>query len=232
MAEFRYAQFCPLSRAVEILGERWTVLIVRELFFGPKRFSDLKAALNGVSSSVLADRLARMEERSLVRRNELPPPAASSVYELAEAGLALRPVLVELMRWGVRFLDAPGAGDCVRPEWLLLGLDTFARRGPCPEVTAKLRAEAGAESLEIYVEGSDAGVVVSHRPLPYDVAVTAAPVDLLMFAAGVLAADDPRVHIEGDATNAAAIPRMFEFRPTTDASPLASLTQQQQGANR
>ena len=75
MVEFRYAQFCPLARAAEVVGERWTLLIVRELLLGAKRFSDLRQPLAGVSSSVLADRLGRLEARGLVTRRETPPPA-------------------------------------------------------------------------------------------------------------------------------------------------------------
>ncbi|HSJ96046.1 MAG TPA: helix-turn-helix domain-containing protein, partial [Myxococcota bacterium] len=71
MSEFRYAQFCPLARAAEVLGERWTLLIVRELMVGPQRFSDLRRRLPGVSSSVLAERLDRLERRGIVRRAQL-----------------------------------------------------------------------------------------------------------------------------------------------------------------
>jgi len=107
VADIRYAQFCPLTRAVEILGERWTMLLLRELIAGPQRFSDLKERLPGVSSSVLAGRLVRLEEKGLIAKRELPAPAASTVYELAEAGRALRPALIELLRWGMRFLGEP-----------------------------------------------------------------------------------------------------------------------------
>ncbi|MCH8132535.1 MAG: helix-turn-helix transcriptional regulator [Myxococcales bacterium] len=78
VSDFRYAQFCPLARAAEIVGERWTLLILRELLIGPKRFSDLQAPLAGVSSSVLADRLGKLTQRGVVRRRELPPPAAAN----------------------------------------------------------------------------------------------------------------------------------------------------------
>src|SRR6266852_4653604 len=100
----RYDQFCALARAAEILGERWTLLIVRELLLGPRRFSDLRERLDGVSPSVLTERLGRIEKIGLVRRSVLPPPAASTVYELTEHGDALRPAVHELIRWGGRFL--------------------------------------------------------------------------------------------------------------------------------
>ena len=85
VGEFRYPQFCPFARAAEILGHRWTILILRNMAFGPQRFSDLKAGLAGISTSVLAKRLDELIERGLLRRRTLDPPAASTVYELTPA---------------------------------------------------------------------------------------------------------------------------------------------------
>lgn len=223
MVDFRYAQYCPLTRAVEILGERWTVLLLRELFLGPKRFSDLRTALNGVSTSVLSERLVRLEERGIVARRDLPPPAASAVYELDEAGRALKPVLVELTRWGARFLDAPGPSDCLRPEWLLLGLDVFARREASPELGARLHVEAGNESIDIYVRGGPGGTSVSRSPLPFELTIRGGPLDMLMLVAGHLAAVDAntgtKLVFEGDVPRAAQIASLFDFRPTPAAPP-------------
>jgi len=219
VAEFRYDQFCPLTRAVEILGERWTVLILRELFLGPKRFSELKSALNGVSPSVLADRLAKLEERRIVARRELLPPALSAVYELDEAGLAMKPLLAEMTRWGLRFLGSPGPADRIRPEWLLLGLQVFARTDAAEDIGALLHVEAGDESVDIYVRGGNAGTVVSNTPLASDVRISAAPMEMLMFTSGVL---DPEaaasaLTFDGDTDIAQRIPALFDFRPTPAA---------------
>ena len=104
MPEFRYAQFCALARAAEIVGERWTLLIVRDLTLGPLRFSDLRRRLKGVSPSVLSERLTQLERRGLIERRVLGPPAASTVYELSEMGRALQPAMIELTKWG-----APGS---------------------------------------------------------------------------------------------------------------------------
>lgn len=225
MVDFRYAQFCPLTRAVEILGERWTLLILRELFLGSKRFSDLKTALNGVSPSVLAVRLAKLEERGIVARRELPPPAASIVYELDDAGRALRPLLVELTRWGVRFMQTPGPADSVRPEWLLLGFEVFARARASEPITAHLHVEGGTESVDIYVRGGAGGTTVSRTPLPHDVRVSAPPMQMLMFANGLV---DPvqrgaggQLTFEGDANVVRRIPLLFDFAPTPAASDAA-----------
>ncbi len=239
MVDFRYAQFCPLTRAVEILGERWTILILRELFLGPKRFSDLKSALNGVSPSVLADRLARLEERNIVSRRELPPPAASIVYELDEAGRALRPLLAEMTRWGVRFMGAPDPADSFRPEWLLLGLQVFARTGArlpndargarlpndalsahlsTDTLSAHLHIEGGVDSVDIYVTVGPGGTVVSRTPVPCDVRISAPPMDMLMFASGLLMPGEPGTpetfRFDGDVDVVRRIPALFDFSPT------------------
>jgi DNA-binding HxlR family transcriptional regulator len=222
VVDFRYAQFCPLTRAVEILGERWTILVVRELFLGNKRFSDLKAALNGVSPSVLADRLAKLEERGIVLRRELPPPSTSAVYELAEAGRALRPLLVELTRWGARFLGAPGPRDTFRPEWLLLGFQVFARAHAGEEIGALLHVGTGQDAVDIYIRGGGGGTVVSRAPLAHEATIAGPPMQMLMFVSGLLepdAATDALV-IEGDHEIARRIPSLFDFRPT-EAAPSA-----------
>lgn len=223
MPDIRYDQYCPLTRAAEIVGERWTLLILRELFLGPKRFSDLKGAVNGISTSVLAERLARLEERGLATRRELPAPAASTVYELAEPGRALKPVLVELTRWGLRFLETPCDGDCVRAEWLVLGLDVFARRGPSQSHGARLRIQGDNELVEVYVRGGDRGTVVSRNPLPFDATLTAPALVMLGFASGALDLAAVRNHegvaCDGDLAVLERIPSLFEFRPTPSPAP-------------
>ena len=101
-----YAQYCPLAHALDLVGERWSLLVVKELVHGPLRYSDLQDRL-GCPTNILAARLKRFEQEGLVARRRLPPPAASSVYELTEYGSALKPVLHELAHWGARSLGPP-----------------------------------------------------------------------------------------------------------------------------
>src|SRR3990170_4910731 len=96
----RYSQFCALARAAEILGERWTLLIIRELLLRQKRFSDLSDRLSGVSPTVLTARLNALVEHGVVQRVTLPPPFNAQVYELTPIGLGLKPAIRELIRWG------------------------------------------------------------------------------------------------------------------------------------
>lgn len=143
MPEFRYPQFCPIARAAEIVGERWTILIVRELFFGQQRFSDLRRRLSEVSPSVLSERLTLLEQRGLVRKLTLAPPAASVVYELTEGGRGLGPVLMALAQWGSRFLLPIRPGEQLDPDRLRYGLGVYARTGPTPEIAIELRMRVG-----------------------------------------------------------------------------------------
>src|SRR3712207_3261653 len=99
-----YDQFCGLAKALDVLGERWTLLVVRELLLGPKRYSDLLEGLPGIGTNLLAARLKALEASGLVGRRRLPPPAASNVYELTERGRALEPAIFELIRWGLDLL--------------------------------------------------------------------------------------------------------------------------------
>jgi len=100
-----YDDACGLAHALELIGERWALLVMRELMFGPRRFSGLRRDLPGISANVLTQRLAELEARGLVRRSKLPPPASVQVYEATEWGLEAAPVLRELGKWAVRSLE-------------------------------------------------------------------------------------------------------------------------------
>ena len=215
MADYRYTQFCPVARAIEVVGERWTLLVARELLLGPQRFSDLRRRLAGVSSSVLADRLARLEERGVVARRTLAPPASSTVYELTATGRDLEPVVVALARWGVRFLSAPQPGDHFEPDWLRLGLHYFARRTPTPERSYALRVPDGERELAIRVEGGPGGTHVSDDASPAEVTLRAAPLVFLGLASQGLdpeaAVRDGALAVEGDVAAVADFPRLFDL---------------------
>jgi len=93
---------CGLAHALELIGERWAMLVLRELAYGPRRFSELKADLQGISANVLTQRLTELEERGLVRKRRLPPPASVQVYEATEWGLEATPIIAALGRWAAR----------------------------------------------------------------------------------------------------------------------------------
>jgi DNA-binding HxlR family transcriptional regulator len=135
----RYDQYCPVCHALELVGERWALLIVRELLKGPKRYTDLLEGMPGVGTNILAARLRELEAGGIVRKRKLPPPAASTVYELTEYGQELEEPLYALARWGARTLGPPDRGDHLYPDW---GLNAFA---------ALLDPEAARGITETYV---------------------------------------------------------------------------------
>lgn len=121
-----YDQYCPVARALELVGERWTLLVVRELMLGPRRFTDLMDELPGISTNVLTSRLQDLEDRGLVRKHTLPPPAGSTVYELTEESAGIAPVLVAMVQWGASLLDPPRRNEHVPARSVVLSLAVTA----------------------------------------------------------------------------------------------------------
>ncbi|HEU5103502.1 MAG TPA: winged helix-turn-helix transcriptional regulator [Roseiflexaceae bacterium] len=123
-----YKQYCGLAYALDIVGERWTLLIVRELIAGPRRFKDLIEGLPGISTNLLSERLKHLEQQGLIHRRTLPPPAGSTVYELTSVGQALEQTLLELGRWGSQFVPPSAEGATVlQVGSYALTLKTFFR---------------------------------------------------------------------------------------------------------
>ena len=135
----RYDQYCPVCHALGLVGERWALLVVRELLQGPKRYTDLLEGMPGVGTNILAARLRELEAGGVVQKRKLPPPAASTVYELTEYGRQLEEPLYALARWGARTLGPPGKGDELAHDW---GMNAFP---------ALLNAEAARGVNETYV---------------------------------------------------------------------------------
>jgi DNA-binding HxlR family transcriptional regulator len=165
MSGTRYTQFCALARAAEIIGERWTLLIVRELLLGPMRFGDLSARLDGVSPALLTGRLNALMESGIVRRATLPAPFNAQVYELTETGRALQPAIRELIRWGGRFLFPMRADDIFEADWVLLALDAIARREPTPACRIGLRVPHPNGAAAFIIEGGPEGTRITKGEL-------------------------------------------------------------------
>jgi DNA-binding HxlR family transcriptional regulator len=138
----RYHQFCPIARVLDVVGERWTLLIVRELLLGPRRFTDLAAGLPGIGTSVLTTRLKQLEHDGLVRKQILPAPAASVVYELTPSSLGLIAILGAMANWGMNLLGRPGPDDRVQARWLVL----------CLAVTAKGAHSVPDAAYELHID--------------------------------------------------------------------------------
>jgi DNA-binding HxlR family transcriptional regulator len=162
-----YEQYCPVAHALERVGERWSLLIVRELLKGPKRYTDLSAALPRIGTNVLAARLKDLEAAGIVAKRRLPPPAPAQVYELTAYGVALKPVVRELARWGLQSMPPPGEDDEFVPGWLPDALDTlFAPVAPDGSFEFHIGDEVGS-----LVDGQAAAGPAEHP----DVLLTATP---------------------------------------------------------
>jgi DNA-binding HxlR family transcriptional regulator len=224
----RFDQYCPMAHALSLVGERWALLVVRELLKGPKRYTDLAAGLPGIGTNVLATRLRELEQGGVVRRRKLPPPAASTVYELTEYGAALDEMLYALARWGARTLGPPGPGDELDPEW---GINALP---------ALFNPEAAHGLTETYVIRIDDDVFTARlvdgrlhaelgaAELP-DLDVATDIDTFYILAAGDLdprdAAEEGRLRFEGDPETLARCFRVLSFaprgRPAGSRSPLA-----------
>ena len=122
MAGRTYGQYCGLARAMELVGERWAMLVVRDLLLGPKRFSELRRGLPRIPTNILSARLRDLEQAAIVQRRILPRPAAAVVYELTSYGKDLKPIVLTLGAWGARSLDDPQPNDSVTADALVLAL--------------------------------------------------------------------------------------------------------------
>ena len=197
----QYQQYCPVAHSLELVGERWALLIVRDLLKGPKRYSDLHAVLPGLGTNILASRLKDLEEGGVVEKRKLPPPANVNVYELTEYGAGLEEVIQALGRWGFRSLGPPPAG-CAMPEgWLVQGALTLFDPSRAGGITESYRVLCGDETAtirladaEIEAESGEAGEV--------DAVLELDPGTLFALASGDMDPADAVSHglvkIEGD----------------------------------
>jgi DNA-binding HxlR family transcriptional regulator len=166
----RYDHYCPMAHALDLVGERWALLVVRELMPGPKRYTDLAEHLPGIGTNILASRLRDLESAGIIEKRRLPPPAASRVYLLTAYGQELRAVLRELALWGARSLGPPTEQHELFPGWLENALGTllapFAPAGRFEfrvgdEVASIVDGDAQSgpvEDPDVVVEGDPVGV--------------------------------------------------------------------------
>ncbi len=173
-AKRTYQDACGISRALDIVGERWALLVVRELVLGPKRFTDIREGLPHLGSDVLSQRLRDLEDADIVRRRKLPPPAASQVYELTERGAALEPVLIALGRWGGANAAPPAEGVGMSLEAHILHFRTLFSPQLAGDFQATLELRLAEHRYRIVIadgqleaargEARDADVLVDTTP--------------------------------------------------------------------
>lgn len=150
MASLRsYDDPCGIARALDRVGERWALLVVRELLLGPKRFTDLRIGLPSASPNVLSQRLRELEECGAIHRRQLPPPGAATVYELTEWGRELEPVILALARWGSRATPVP-KGE-LSTDALMIALETTFDATASEGLTARLELRLGVDRFRVQV---------------------------------------------------------------------------------
>ena len=200
MSKRSYNQHCAVARALDALGERWTLLVIRELLSGPKRFKDLLEGLPGIGTNLLAARLKNLEGEGLVCRVTLPPPAGSTVYELTERGREIEPVLTGLASWGLKLLDAPRPGDVFRPVWALQAMKATFRSEAAQGVWETYEFRVDEDVFHVRVEDgtSEPRYGAAWRP---DLVVTTGADAFLALVSGQLglveAVESEEIEVEG-----------------------------------
>ncbi|MEU8900385.1 helix-turn-helix domain-containing protein [Nocardia sp. NPDC048505] len=179
-----YGQFCALARALDVVGERWTLLIVRELLPGPMRYTELKTSLSGIATNLLAERLRALESNGLVQR-ELGDSGVR--YALTERGAALREPMESLGRWGAPLLATGRDDDAFQPRWLTLALPALLRgRTATPPVELGIETDGFRMVLRLAEDGPEATVWTGQQP---DTSIRAEPEIVVGLAAGGLTID-------------------------------------------
>lgn len=215
MAEARsYSQYCGVAQALDVVGERWTLLVIRDLLLGPRRFRDLAAGLPGISTDLLTARLRTLESVGAVQRRRLPPPASVTVYELTDYGRSLRRVVAELAAWGAELLPAPGTpGRVTNPAW---AIQSIAGRyhGGLDDGDYDLAIDDRTYTIHLQADVA----TVSDGPSPAAlVTVTASARTFLMYVGGFVTLPEAKradLVVTGDKSKATPLLRLLVRPPT------------------
>jgi DNA-binding HxlR family transcriptional regulator/putative sterol carrier protein len=221
----RLDQYCPVVHALSLVGERWSLLIVRELLRGPKRYTDIEHGLHGIPSNILSSRLRDLEAGGVVQKRRLPPPAACNVYELTEYGQGLEEPVYALARWGARSLGPPKPEDELYEDWGLNALRAVFNAGEAAGLTATYVLTVDGDSFTArFVDGvletscggaADADLVVETDKATF-----------FLLCAGELSPREAvkagRARFEGDGAELERCFRVFTFAPRVSAAATAA----------
>lgn len=207
-----YEQFCALAATLDVVGERWNLLIIRELLPGPRRYKDLIEGLPGISTNLLSERLKGLEQQGILCRRVLPPPAGSTVYELTAAGQALETAVLELGKWGSRRLPASLEGIALPSVGAIsLALKAFFRPEQAHGADETYQLRFGAEALQVQIKEGKLQVRQGEALQPVAIIHTDMPSFLGLFT-GQIQPDEAMagglIRIEGDS---GALSRFFSF---------------------
>jgi DNA-binding HxlR family transcriptional regulator len=229
MVERSYDQFCGLATTLDLVGERWTLLVVRELMTGPKRYTDLLAALGGIGTSLLAQRLKRLESHRILERQRLGPPAASTVYRLTASGEELAESLVPLIRWGVRHAlpAAPTAEMTVEPHWTLIAFTHPAHPEALRDLDATFEFEIDGRTVLLAVRDGRARLAPSGSVDKPDATIRLGATTIAALGAGRTTVEEEaragRLQFDGDLDALAALTRAFAGESDGSRHPVGRL---------
>jgi DNA-binding HxlR family transcriptional regulator len=198
-----YGEYCAIAKSLDVVGDRWTLLIVRELALrGACRYTDLRNGLPGIASNLLAERLRELEHAGVITRQDAPPPIATTLFRLTPRGEQLRPVLDDLLRWGLPLMTEPKADDAVRSHWLAAAIELMLtdRQPEAPPVTVELRT--GDQPIVIEARDGTISTLLGPADSP-DATLTGAPTPILGLLLGLLRRADAKangVDYQGDRT--------------------------------
>lgn len=165
MGTKRYRQMCAVAAALDIVGERWTLLIIRDLITGPKRYNQLLGeTLVGIGPNLLASRLQMLTEEGLIEREPVPGDGRGVEYRLTESGEALRPVILGLASWGLSHITTYEPADLVRADWGVVAVEAMVAAGPAPEVDEAYEFHIGNQVFSVSCENGTASVVEGSAP--------------------------------------------------------------------
>jgi DNA-binding HxlR family transcriptional regulator/putative sterol carrier protein len=226
MARRTYNQYCATAHTLDLVGERWTLLIVRELLTGPKRFRDLLDSLAGIGTGLLTARLKFLEGEGLVQRVTLPPPAGTPAYALTEAGAELGPAVLALSRWGMKWaLGERREDEHFRPGWAVLGMQAIFDPDAAREAEAVFEFRVGGDVFHARIDHGRIETLHGAAQRP-DAVIETEPDTFLELAAGRLRVTDATragsVSLSGDRKALRGLRDMFRWPERRDRSPAAA----------
>jgi DNA-binding HxlR family transcriptional regulator len=196
-----YDEYCAIAKSLDVVGDRWTLLIVRELALrGACRYTDLRNGLPGIASNLLAERLRELDHAGVIAREDAPPPIATTIFRLTPRGEQLRPVLENLVRWGLPLMTEQKPGDTVRSHWLAWAIELMLtdRRPDAPPVTVELQTG----DQPIVIETRDGTIHIRVGPADSaDATLAGPPGPILGLLLGLLQPADAKasgVNYQGD----------------------------------
>jgi DNA-binding HxlR family transcriptional regulator len=179
-----YGQYCSVAKALDLVGDRWTLLVIRELLTrGPSRYTDLRSGLPGIATNLLADRLRELETAGIVEHEDAPPPVATTLFRLTDRGAALEPVIAELGRWGVPLMRENKPDDEFRAQWLRLPVRMFLADHEPDHPPSAVEVHAGDQAAVIRAAAGDVTLQLGTDPKA-DATIAAQPQLILALFSG------------------------------------------------